>query len=317
MNNSPVMIIGYPRSGTTLLYHIIMASNQFAQCYFTETHYFSHYYRRYGDLKQEENMKNFLKDIFSSKWYSQSKVDHGSFSRRIKNVTDYGQVFRNFMEALAESQGKPRWVEKTAWHMAYVREIRKAIPKVKLLYIIRDARDVALSVCRAGWSKGPFSGPVRVAISWHWYITRARKALLSEGHDFLPLRYEDLVVHPENEVGKINRFLGTKIDVNSLRNKSTGVFGRTNSSFQEEKFQSNTISSFAVERWKKKMSPETNAAIEALIGDSLQSQGYELISTFQTKALNKIGNKGLLLTFKLYKEILTKAYPIFGLQNIH
>ena len=70
----PYFIIGYPRSGTTLLLHFLMSSGCFPKYQFSESHFFSHYYRRYGSLKKEKNLAMFKKEVFSSEWFIASGV---------------------------------------------------------------------------------------------------------------------------------------------------------------------------------------------------------------------------------------------------
>ena len=69
-----------------------------------------------------------------------------------------GDALRAFYEAYAERVGKPRWGEKTPIYVKSMRRIERALPEARFVHVIRDGRDVALSIrdrARQGASDRP------------------------------------------------------------------------------------------------------------------------------------------------------------------
>jgi Sulfotransferase family len=57
-----------------------------------------------------------------------------------------GDAIRSFYEACAALEGKPRWGDKSPPYTYKAGRIQKALPEAVFIHIIRDGRDVALSL---------------------------------------------------------------------------------------------------------------------------------------------------------------------------
>ena len=57
-----------------------------------------------------------------------------------------GPAVRTFYAAYTEQQGKPRWGEKTPTYVQKMKLIQRALAEARFVHVIRDGRDVALSV---------------------------------------------------------------------------------------------------------------------------------------------------------------------------
>lgn len=118
-----VFIIGSPRSGTTVLGNILSCHNKIAEWY--EPYYMWSYFIGY-----KEN------DI----WY---KTDLTSYAK--KNIQREFAVYQR-------KSRKPIIVDKTPGNAFHIDLIRDVFPNAKWIHLIRDGRDVTLSI-KKEWEK--------------------------------------------------------------------------------------------------------------------------------------------------------------------
>ena len=81
-SKAPVFVLGCPRSGTTLLYHMLLSSGGFA-VYETESEAFSLLSRRFGSLKLRSNRERLLDTWFRSKLFRRSGLERQEIEPRL------------------------------------------------------------------------------------------------------------------------------------------------------------------------------------------------------------------------------------------
>ena len=114
-----------------------------------------------------------------------------------------GPAVRTFYEAYMEQQGKPRWGEKTPTYVQKMKLIQRALPEARFVHVVRDGRDVALSV---------LDRTVRdltaadVARRWKRKITKAREDSPQLEH-YIEVRYEDLILDTEPVLRRVCEFI--------------------------------------------------------------------------------------------------------------
>ena len=93
-------------------------------------------------------------------------------------------------------RGKQRWVEKTPTHLVYLHEVRRHYPHAPIVRIVRDPRDVALSLLNVAMGSIELHGrDLAVAL-----CRRSQRLFFEADRNSLTLRSEDLVVNPEGEL---------------------------------------------------------------------------------------------------------------------
>ena len=87
----------------------------------------------------------------------------------------------------------------------HMRMLAEQFPEARFIHLVRDGRDVMLSLRDQPFAPSSFTG---VAEYWAGRVERARQAgeRLGPGR-YRELRYEDLVADPERELGRLCEFV--------------------------------------------------------------------------------------------------------------
>jgi len=275
----PVFVLGAPRSGTTLLYHMLLSSGQFA-IYMSETHVFNLVGPRFGNLAHEANRRKLLDVWLRSFQFKRSGLNPERFAATImKDCRSEGEFLRIFMEQIAEQQGLDCWAECTPEHLLYLKQIKLALPDAKIIHIIRDGRDVALSEIRQGWIQPlPWDRAQRLSVSglyWEWLVRKGREDGRRIAPDYMEVRFEELVRNPRAVLPGISSFIGQTLDYETMLKNAVGTVRVPNTSFAKD-FENKGFDPVA--RWKNELAPEELRALESAIGPLLVELGYPLTS---------------------------------------
>lgn len=272
---SPVFVVGSPRSGTTLLYHMLLSAGGFA-VYLTESKVFDLVFPQFADLSVRENRRKAF-DLWSqSKLFTLTGLDRALLEERILNECRTGGDFlRMVMEEMARKQNVGRWAENTPEHILYLARIKKEIPDAVVIHMIRDGRDVALSLEKKGWVQ-PFAWDrgrrtIIAGLYWEWLVEKGREYHEAINRDYMEVRYEALIGQPVETLAQISRFIGQDLDHEVIQRVGIGSVSEPNTSFEQE---SQAGAFDPVGRWRKEFPPGELAALEALIGPTLQKLGY-------------------------------------------
>jgi Sulfotransferase family len=281
-SNAPVFVLGCPRSGTTVLYHILLSAGNFA-VYRAESNVFSVLQPRFGNLRSQSNRRELLRYWLKSKLFQVSELEAATIQEKLlRDCRSAGDFLRIPMEEIARAQGVKRWADCTPDHLLYMREIKREIPDALFVHIIRDGRDVALSYAKQGWAY-PFrwdkGQQLAVAgLYWEWIVRRGRAQGKALGRDYYELHYEELVEKPRETLNALSGFVGQELDYDQIQKVGIGSVSQPNSSFDSARnFR-------PVGRWAEQMSREQLAGVEALIGDFLKELGYQLATGIKREA---------------------------------
>jgi hypothetical protein len=277
-SKAPVFVLGCPRSGTTVLYHMLLSAGDFA-VYRFESNVFNLLAPRFGGMRSAGNRRELMECWLKSKLFRVSGLDRAQIKAKIMAECHSGGDFlRLVMEEVARVQGVGRWADCTPEHLLYMQEIKRQIPDALFIHIIRDGRDVAASYAKQGWSHPlPWDRQEDLGVAglyWEWIVRKGRALGRRLGADYQEVRFEELVTDPQQTLSFLGEFIQHDLDYNRIQRAGIGSVSQPNSSFADE-----SEGSFnPVGRWRAKMSPEQTAAFEDLVGDCLQELGYTLAS---------------------------------------
>jgi hypothetical protein len=279
-SKAPVFVLGCGRSGTKLLYHMLLSSGGFA-IYHSESNAFNLLGLRFGNLHRRENRQKLLNAWFRSMLFERSGLTREEVEPQLLNeCRNPGDFLRILMDTIARKQGVGRWAESTPLHMLYLPTIKKLIPDALIIHIIRDGRDVAVSLNKIKWIR-PFSWDrerslVVAGLFWKWIVGKGRKYGREMGPDYLEVHYEDLVNKPRETLAQVSGFIAQDLDYDRIRGEALGSVQSPNSSFRTDSAQKDLS---PVGRWRKLVSPAELMQLESALGDLLEQAGYRCESS--------------------------------------
>jgi hypothetical protein len=174
--------------------------------------------------------------------------------------------------AYATKHGKPEWADKTPHYVHHVDELIRVWPDARFVVLVRDGRDVALSLRRM-----PF-GPNNAWAAAQWWargIRAGQRAQADHPDHVMTVRYEDVAADPRGTVPRICDFLGVRYDDDmlALEKADRSRIVADQASWFPTIFEG--ISTGAVGRWRREMSARDQRIFDALAGDELRALGYE------------------------------------------
>jgi hypothetical protein len=274
----PVFVMGSPRSGTNLLYDTLLSSGEFA-VYRGRLPIYQVLIPRFGRVDRLENRKKMMAAWLRSKGFRRSGLDSADLSAKVlENCRSGGDFLSIVMGEIARKQQATRWALYSPDTVLRVATTKQEIPEALFVHIIRDGRDIALSLRKLGdfhpfpWSRRPRSLE-ETALYWEWMVQKGCRSGREIANDYVEIRYEDLVENPHRTLKGLGEFLDHDLDYDRIKTAALGTLSKTNSSFREEA----TDAGFnPVQRWKQRLSQDQVAALEWQIGKTLEAVGYPL-----------------------------------------
>jgi LPS sulfotransferase NodH len=276
--SAPVFVVGCPRSGTTLLYNMLLSSGNFA-VYLAESNVFNLLVPRFGDLSVRANREKLIDAWLNSKLFRASFLEAGTIREKLSSGCNSGGDFlRIAMEEMARVQGVQRWADNSPEELLHMREIKKQLPDALFIHMIRDGRDVSLSLdARPQKWVRPFRWDLKdsllvTGVFWEWIVQGGIQQGKTLGADYIEVRFEDLQADPHATLARLSQFIEHDLNYEHILKVGIGSVRDPNTSFKGD-------SSGPVGRYKKKMTPEKLAMFERITGSTLTSLGYPLVAS--------------------------------------
>ncbi|MDQ3854414.1 MAG: sulfotransferase [Thermoproteota archaeon] len=231
----PILIIGAPGSGTTLLYQTL--------CSHRDVAYINHNMLRAGIWRHGRFVGDRRKALFmlqnlvhrdpDSTFPHEADIFWMTYFRDYYSyMTEYDyteEMAAYFRKKVLQVQnlwgGRPRFVNKNLQNCFRVRLLNSIFPDAKFIHIIRDGRAVAFSILNkkdlgatspillVGFKdilgdryKSEHSELYNYGLAWAEYVRKAREASAVAQGRYYEVHYENLVKEPYNELRKIVDF---------------------------------------------------------------------------------------------------------------
>jgi hypothetical protein len=269
----PFFIVGNDRSGTTMLRLVLdrggvaippesMFLVDFARV------------RRSGNLADPDAAAAFMRRVWDHPRVRLWGI--GGDPPAVPPGLTHEEAYRFAVEApfraYARANGKERWADKTPLYLAHLDELDAVWPEARFVVLVRDGRDVALSLLGV-----PF-GPNNIwaaARFWAHGIDLGTEAEHRFPGRVLSVRYEDVVADPQTGMKRVCSFVELDFDTEML------AIERTDSSKVLENqagWFTNVwagINQSAVGKWRERMSPRQRRVFDQVAGAQLERLGYE------------------------------------------
>jgi Sulfotransferase family len=302
--DSPIFIVGCPRSGTSFLYHLLLSAGGFAE-FHTQMNVFDVLEPIYGDLGRAAKREAATKNWLASKAFDVSGLKAEEIEREIASRCQGASDFlRIIMEAVAQKQNVGRWVDSTPTNVPHMLRIAHDFPAAKFVHIIRDPRDVVLSLDKRGWTRPlPWDRSrslLAAGVYWEWIVRLARRygAVLGPRR-YQEVRYESLVNDQPKALNDLGEFLDHDLDYDRIQNSKVGSVKNPLTSFKEDLGKGEFM---PVGRWRTKFPPDQLKQFEALVGKYMNELDYQLSTEHTNTSVSLFGFRSIYRMFYPLKQ---------------
>jgi len=281
MPSDPIFILGTERSGSNLLRLLLNSHTRIAVPHPPHVvRYFAPLEPLYGDLTNDTNFRRLVDDILRLldvhiyQW--DVPIDADAVARTASPRNAFG-VYAALQDQYRSHAGKARWGCKSTFMIDHVAEILERFPDARLIFLVRDPRDVAVSSRKSVFS------------TFHPYFTaqlwRDQQNAGIPWLDRLPassihlLHYERLVAEPEASVRAVCAFLGEDFEPAMLRFFETDEARKSASLAESWGNTSRPVSRASVEQWKAGLTERERVLVEWITRAPMERLGYRPLAT--------------------------------------
>jgi hypothetical protein len=267
---------------------MLMSAGRFA-IFRSETHAYNGLGPCYGRFATAAQRQRFLDDWLPSEHFLRTGLEGAEISSRLQEgCRSPGDFLKIVLGRIAEIQGATRWLESTPESGLYLRQIARDFPDARIVHIIRDGRDVALSMSRQAWFR-PFPWhrrqPAVPAIAyWDWLVRKIRRLGQQCGNHYREIRFEDLTSRPSETLEQLGTFIDQRLDWNTIERVHIGSVGQPNTSYDQD-YQQGKFK--PVGRWKWEFSPPELEMVESIAGELLAELDYQRSTPANRVALSR------------------------------
>ncbi len=216
-------IVGSGRSGTTMLAQILNSHSKVCVPHELQILFeYSHNGKKLYDFfesgeAQHWKANDFIRHIELmcphnfKKFYNYETF----FEKQSYPIINIKKMINDFYYNIAKHYNKSIFIEQTPWYGQRLEIIKELFPNAKIIHILRDGRDVALSFAKTPWW---YNDPIQNLQRWSEEITKIEKDLKKyfNAGSFIQVKYEDFVVDSKQKLKDICEFLNIDFEENML-----------------------------------------------------------------------------------------------------
>lgn len=273
VNESPILVTGADRSGTTLLYALLASHPEMMMV--RRTNVWRWFDRKYGDLRQRENLDRCLDAMTRYPRMDVLDIRRDAVLAELDlGDVGYGDLFATVFRQAAERAGAQRWGDKSLHTELFADRVFEEWPNAKMIHVVRDPRDRHASVIgRRGTDRNSIGS---IMGRWIKSVRAGERHQPRHPTGFMTLRFEDLVTDTDETLRAVCSFAGLEYDSQMLDMSGGDEDAKTGGNSSFDAIPSGQISRKPIGRYRTHLEPELIALIQRISGRRMRRLGYEL-----------------------------------------
>lgn len=217
MEMAPFFIVGADRSGTTLLRLML---NEHSELHVPRESWFLSALMDtlpMGRRLSAQEIEEAFDIIRSHERWVDWEISDERLGQRLRSLThpSLADVVDAVFRLSSEDAGKEHWGDKTPAYIRDMDRLGRLCPRAKFIHVIRDVRDVCLSLSKVGWHGQMYK-------DWARYWSETVEAGIGSGHrmnreQYMEVRYECLLEYSMNELRRVCQFLDVPFERGMLK----------------------------------------------------------------------------------------------------
>ncbi len=275
------IVFGMPRSGTTLVAQCLNAHSGLVVP--DETDFLVPAAHAFKLVDDPDAGRRLLGELITATDRFDATLGRWLTPDRVRQVVAeapyrFDAVVASIYDALAEAAGARLAGDKSPNDLPQSEILGQAglfTERIRSIHLVRDPRDVMVSMARLGWLNGI---DVSYARLWRNANLNLHRRLAAHPERYLPIRYEDVVARPAEVFREVARFLDVDYEEQMVTEEARF------SQFPEHKGMTQHASTFrpigseSVGRYTERFDRAALDEVDALAGDALATFGYETAS---------------------------------------
>jgi Sulfotransferase family len=276
--DSPIFIVGVPRSGTTLMAAMLSAHSQVAIS--PETHFFNYWLARWSTLSVEEfwslvtqSVRFSYLGINADEAWQQAHIEAQNLAQNTAQSLTHQHLLSATLRLYAQQLQKVRWGEKTPMHYQHLDQIFDWYPQARVIWMLRDPRATVASLMQVDWA-----APYTQTNARLWQQSRALyyQHWVSDPRVYL-VRYETLITESVQQLQAICQFLQIPYEQQMIEYRSSTQSPMLNRQGWAKTHLQQALSPIqtnSLDQWKQQLSTAQIEIIEQESRGEMHQDGY-------------------------------------------
>lgn len=279
LRERPIFVIGYERSGTTLLMAMLGCHPRLGfpevGWLFPRIHPWRH---TYGNLSNDRNFRILIDEMLfglNQPLWGMSINPSTAVDEILSMVQErsFAGVYAAMHQRYLQEVGKPRWGQKTPNNLYFVPKILDCFPNAQFIFITRDGRDASVTSMQSAFGAGNIYGAAYTWEKANSFVKPFRSQYSAS--TWMDVKYEDLCRRPEEVLRAVCEFLGEEYSPDMLNFHKTPV-GIQRGKQRDHAPLGEPVSDKYVGIYKRYLSTYEQEVYAAIAGATHLEAGYEL-----------------------------------------